>query len=134
MLVIHRRQPVWRRTLTGLAAAGVLLAATGADAQPQRSADALLVWVTAVREHQPGKADAPAGIVAGLSYGDRVRLNPAMQLFLNAVRGQPVVTKSESARQIMELFRSVRRDPGLAPFLRRAAVLHTDAAVFAAEF
>ena len=105
-----------------------------ARAQTQASADLLRKWVTAAREHVPGQADASAGVVAGWSYGDRARLHPSMELFLAMVRGEGVPNKTDPQRQIIDLFQSVRGGTGLVTFLKRAAVLHTDAAIFRDRF
>ena len=105
-----------------------------ARAQTQASAELLRRWVTAAREHVPGQADASAGVVAEWSYGDRARLHPSMELFLAMVRGEGVPDKTDPQRQIIDLFRSVRVDTGVVTFLKRAAVLHTDAAIFRDRF
>jgi tetratricopeptide (TPR) repeat protein len=57
-----------------------------------------------------------------------------MQLFLRALAGQPVVTRRDEQKQVTALFRAVRTDPGVEAFIRRAAVLHADAAIFAGDF
>ncbi|HEY2433421.1 MAG TPA: tetratricopeptide repeat protein [Vicinamibacterales bacterium] len=114
-----------------VALCAVLLgAAPDVRAQSLQSADALATWVNAVKAHGPGKNDRPLGFVAALKYSDRAILNSAMRLFLGAVHGQAIAGKSAAQRQVIELYRSVRVDPGLAPFLERAAILHADAAIF----
>jgi tetratricopeptide (TPR) repeat protein len=107
----------------------LLASALDARAQTQGSTDALASWVVAVRTHEPGKPDSAAALVAALKYSDRIRLHPAMQLFLTAVRGQAVATRTDPQRRILELFRSVRTNPGVVEFFERAAVLHADAAM-----
>ncbi len=117
------------------AIAAILLAgATAAQAQSVASANALQQWVAAVKAHQPGGPDAAARMVAALTYQQRSVLNPAMEVFLRALRGDRVDTGSQGQHEILELFRSVRADPGAVPFLRRAAILHTDAAILADRF
>jgi tetratricopeptide (TPR) repeat protein len=122
---------VSRVLLAGLA---LLATVTSARAQPAPSVEALRRWVAAVREHTPGKADASAGFVAGLKYSDRLRLNPAMQVFLKAVREPDAAPARGSQRPIQDLVYEMRANSGVAAFLRRAVILHTDAAVFAVEF
>ena len=119
----------------GVAAAVLLLgAATAARAQDEASAAALGTWVAAVRAHQPGQADQAAGVAASMSYADRRVLDPAMNLFLRVLHAPPVRPRSKAAAEIAELVRSVRRDPGVAPFLRRAVMLHTDAVIYASRY
>ena len=124
------------RTLLRTSACAMAFLAAGATARAQGmdSAEALDRWIAAVRAHEPGKADAAVGSTAALKYSDRVRLNPAMRMFFVALRGGVLATKTDAQRRIGELFRAVRMDPGLGAFVRRAAVLHTDAAVFKDDF
>jgi tetratricopeptide (TPR) repeat protein len=119
---------------TAVLAIASLTAVPPAGAQTKASADALERWITAVKTHVPGHADAAARLMAGLSYNDRLQLNPAMELFFKALRGEDVPIRSDPQRQIADLFRSVRTQPGLIGFISRAAVLHGDAAIFADRF
>ncbi len=112
----------------------LLAVATAAEAQSATSVTALKQWVAAVTAHQPGRPDAAARMVAGLTYQQRSLLNPAMEVFLSALRGEGVETGSDTQDRILELLGSVRTDPGIGPFIRRAAVLHTDAAILANRF
>jgi tetratricopeptide (TPR) repeat protein len=115
---------------------GVVLVAadvTAARAQTMASAAALDRWVTAVREHKPGRSDKPAATIAALSYANRVALNQAMPLFLRGLQGKAVSKDSDAQRQIDALVHAVRFEPGAATFLRLAAILHTDAAVFRSD-
>jgi tetratricopeptide (TPR) repeat protein len=124
--------------MTGAArsiATTLLLAyAPAAQAQSTQSVNALRRWIDAVRAHAPGQADAAAGVAAGFTYADRLELNPAMQLFLKVMRGEAVATRTDAQRRTVELFRSVRAIPGPQEFVRRAAILHTDAAIFSDHF
>ena len=120
--------------IAALAALLLLAMPRETRAQTEASAASLQRWVTAVRAHVPGEADAAAGFVATLSYNNRVELNMAMQVFFAALRGQAISERTAPRRQINELFSSVRVDPGIAAFLRRAAILHTDAAIFRVRF
>jgi tetratricopeptide (TPR) repeat protein len=122
------------RAGTAAACAAILSIAAPVSAQSATSVDALASWVNAVKAHTPGKSDAPVGFIAALKYSDRVILNPAMTLFLTAVRGGSIATKSTEQQRIVDLYRAVRSHPGLAVFLERAAVLHADAAIFRDKF
>lgn len=123
-----------RALRTGAGVIALLAAAATARAQGMESAEALDRWVAAVRGHEPGKVDAAARSMAVLKYSERARLNPAMRMFLGALRGGMLASKTDAQQRIADLFHSVRMDPGLGAFVRRAAVLHTDAAVFADDF
>src|SRR5262249_11716461 len=97
-------------------------------------AAALEEWVEAVRTHEPGRPDAAAAHVASWSYARRVELNPGMQRFLTMLLGNgPVVTRTPQQEEIRTLVRRTRSDPGISAFIRRAAILHTDTALFAAD-
>jgi len=117
----------------GIAAAfaALLLACPcAARAQDEASAAALQQWVAAVREHKPGKPDAAASTVASMSYAERRQLHPAMETFLHDLHSQTARSRSPAQAQILELVRSVKENPGVGLFLRRAVILHTDAAVY----
>jgi tetratricopeptide (TPR) repeat protein len=96
---------------------------TGATAIAVRS------WVAAVRSHGPGRRDAAAGQMSTLTFEKRVELNPGVALFLNVLVGQRVATNSEARKDIAEAARQTRQNPGVDVFLKRAAVLHGDAAL-----
>jgi tetratricopeptide (TPR) repeat protein len=83
-----------------------------------------------VTAHAPGKPDAAAKSVAAMSYTARSRLQPAMQMFLQQLHTEPGRPRTSAQATIFGLVRSVREGPGAAAFLERAAILHTDAAVF----
>lgn len=123
-----------RALRTGACVMALLAAAATARAQGMESAEALDRWVAAVRAHEPGKADAAAGSMAVLKYSERARLDPAVRMFFDAVRGGMLASRTDAQRRIADLFHSVRMDPGLGAFVRRATVLHTDAAVFKDDF
>jgi tetratricopeptide (TPR) repeat protein len=112
----------------------VLATATSVRAQDDASVESLRRWVSAVREHGQGKPDAAAGVIASMSYAERSRLNPAMQVFQRVLRVEPGRPQTRPIGEIFALARSVRQDPGVAPFLRRAAILHSDAAIYRENF
>ena len=107
-----------------------LVSAAPASAQSDESAAALQRWVEAVRTHVPGKADAQARSVASMSYADRARLQPSMQAFLQSLHARPGRPRTKAQAVIFNLARPIREDAAVTSFLRRAAMLHTDAAVF----
>jgi tetratricopeptide (TPR) repeat protein len=117
------------KRLALFACALIAVAAPG-RAQSRQSVDALETWINAVKAHQPGTADRPVAFVGALKYSDRVILNPAMTVFLAAVRAGSTIARSDQQNRIVDLARAVRNNPGFSAFLRRAALLHTDAAIF----
>ena len=122
-----------RRAAAIGAVVALLGTAPSAGAQPQASVDALQQWADAVRKHEPGKPDPAAAHVASWSYAHRVELNPAMERFLAMPRDEGLVSRTPQQEAIAALFRSVGKDPGMPAFLRRASMLHTDAAIFAED-
>lgn len=124
------RQPL------AVAVAALLLLGRAAPlrAQTIASAEALERWVTAVKTHVPGKADAAAASVASLGYRSRLELDPAMRKFLASIRGERLTANDQAAAKLAALLRSVKEDPGIEPFVKRAVLLHTDAAVFGDRF
>jgi tetratricopeptide (TPR) repeat protein len=96
---------------------------------------ALREWVSAVEDHVPGRADAAVRHVAGLRYSVRVELNKSYSQFIKALPENFAVTRSEDDENEVILFaRAVRQRAGVAAFLKRAAMLHTDALIFAGQF
>lgn len=123
------------RETAALVARGLLVlfvSVAPASAQEEASVQALRRWAGAVVDHQPGSPDAAAAFTASLTYAHRVQLNPAMELFIKVLRGDVVGTARDGAqRQIFDLHAALRQNPGIEPFIRRAAILHADAAIFA---
>ena len=112
----------------------VLGTASPLRAQTTASVEALDRWATAVGTHTPGQPDAAVAEVVSLSYGQRSELYPAMRMFLAYMRGQKFATKEDGAKRVTALARRVQENPGTEVFLKRAALLHTDAAVFSDRF
>jgi tetratricopeptide (TPR) repeat protein len=107
------------------------------DAQRQTIAtrDAVYHWVEAVNAHVPGQPDAAVGTIVAMTYRARGELNTSFPLFMRVLRERSVVvTRSELERAVTRLARSVRTDPGPPAFLKRAAMLHADALMFANRF
>jgi tetratricopeptide (TPR) repeat protein len=91
---------------------------------------AVQAWVTAVRRHTPGKPDDSVAAIDAMSFDARRELNTGLGLFFAALKSQTVVTSSGAQKLIVEIGRSARQTPGSDAFLKRAAVLHSDAAVY----
>jgi tetratricopeptide (TPR) repeat protein len=126
-----------RRAVARIAVALSLLSATsGLQAQrpTTQSAAALQRWVDAVNAHRPGRPDASVERVTAMSYADRRELNASMQMFLGVLRGHPFGTRNTAEKSVSALARRMLESPGFAVFLERAAVLHSDAVVFADKF
>jgi tetratricopeptide (TPR) repeat protein len=120
-----------------LAAVLLVFAARPLDAQRQTTAslDAINTWVEAVNAHVPGRPDPPVGAIIAMTYIARRDLNTAMPLFIRVLaEREVVVTRSELDKAVTGLARTVRLTPGPWTFLKRAAVLHSDAVVFASRF
>lgn len=103
--------------------------ASGPDDVTGATAMAVRRWIALVRSHAPGRRDAAVGQISTLTFDKRLELNPGMSLFLNALVGQRVVTNSEARKDIVEAALQTRQNPGVDVFLKRAAVLHGDAAL-----
>jgi tetratricopeptide (TPR) repeat protein len=93
------------------------------------SLEALRSWVDAVNSHLPGHRDASLVTVSSLTYEQRSILNDALPLFLNYLLAKGGAIRTESDRHIAAIGIAARRMPGTDAFLKRAAVLHSDAAV-----
>jgi tetratricopeptide (TPR) repeat protein len=106
-------------------AAGIPLS----GAMPPATVEALRSWVDAVNRHVPGRRDASLVTVSSLTYEQRSTLNDALPLFLNYLLAKGGPTRTESERNIAAIGIAARRIPGTDAFLKRAAVLHSDAAV-----
>jgi tetratricopeptide (TPR) repeat protein len=85
-------------------------------------------WVAAVKNHTPGQRDPAVEMVSRLSFADRRELNAGMESFLNALlKGSVAGTPAE--KLLASLAGATRQSPGANAFLKRAAVLHADAAL-----
>ena len=102
--------------------------------QTTASMTALRQWVEAVTDHVPGEPDAAVRYVAGMTYSARMELNKLYPLFIKLLREGFVVTRSEMASDVVTLARNVGRRSSSEAFLKRAAMLHTDALIFSSRF
>ena len=98
----------------------------------------LVAWTNAVMEHTPGRVDGPVAMVRRWTFAERIDLNPAMQMFLDALttaRPSAVPKKSADpprpADRVRSLAEAAFHSMGVTTFLERAAVLHGDAAMAA---
>jgi tetratricopeptide (TPR) repeat protein len=92
---------------------------------------ALQSWVTAVTSHTAGQNDEPVEAIHAMSFDARAQLDSALALFFAALKPTaPRRVTSESAHSIGAIAREVAQSPGADVFLKRAAILHTDAAIY----
>jgi hypothetical protein len=91
-------------------------------------------WVHAVHAHVPGTPDGSVAAVRRLTYRNRVDMNSGIDFFFLVLHGLPVSTKgNRAAEQLMGIAHGAGM-PDAATFLKLAAVLHTDAVIFAERF
>ncbi len=102
--------------------------------QTPASMTVLRQWVEAVNDHLPGEPDAAVRYVAGMTYSARVELNQLYPLFIKVLQGNVVVTRGGIDSDVAALARTVRLRSDSAAFLKRAAMVHTDALIFAGRF
>ena len=122
-----------------LALAGALLFPAVAAAQdsvvPPHRVDARTVtafetWIAAVNDHRPGTDDAPLEIVAAFSMVQRADLSAGMSLFLDGLKNKGAPGSVEGAQmRVKQLGLRAAQNPGMLVFLKRAALLHADAAI-----
>jgi Tfp pilus assembly protein PilF len=97
-------------------------------------AAAVRAWVEAVKSHDPGHADRAVRSVSAYSYAGREQLNAGMRLFLIGLFGTVVTTRdaapgNPAAEEILTIAHAAGT-PTAANFLKRAAVLHADVAMY----
>lgn len=111
----------------------VVLAGGGGRAQTPpitpSTAEAIERWVDAVTSHVPGETDAAVRAVWSMTREDRKTLHPGMAPLLDAAAGKRVTSRSPLVRRIADIGAQLARSPGAAEFVKRAAVLHGDAAM-----
>ena len=122
---------------------GVLVSASPAPAQTQPWVT-LETWVSAIERHQSGRDDDAARAIAEMSAADLEGAFGHMVLLLNVtfVEDEPRgfdrlfkgfavrIDLSRSDREILTSLAERITKPGLDRFLKRAAALHTDVALF----
>jgi tetratricopeptide (TPR) repeat protein len=127
-----------RKAMAGTALVTVLALAPGgtvaaADRLTPAAVEELQQWIAAVSAHVPGRADEWVSATARLSYRRRETLSPAMTLFLAFFEQQKlqqiVKTKGDDEARVVDLARKIGQSPGMSAFLKRAVILHSDAAM-----
>src|SRR5262249_15838889 len=98
-------------------------------------------WANAVAVHRAGLPDQAVATVCRMSYRDRVDLNAGIDLFFKACAGEVQTKKTGEIRSKEDLAAQAVIDAGhaaghplSATFLKRATILHTDAAIFRAVY
>jgi tetratricopeptide (TPR) repeat protein len=95
-----------------------------------RTAAAFETWITAVNEHQPGMDDAPLETVAAFSMVQRADLSAGMSLFVRGLENKGALGSLEDAQMRVTLLGlRAAQHPDMLVFLKRAALLHADAAI-----
>jgi len=107
---------------------------TAADAITNATAAVIQKWAHAVEGHVAGKPDEAVATVCSMSYRERAAMNAGMDLFFMALPGGEFRSKDNSAAQAVIAVAHAAGQPLPATFLKRAAILHTDAAIFRALF
>ena len=88
-------------------------------------------WTGAVQRHVPGRADDELAVASELTFEQRVLLDEGMSFFLSALRKRSPRATTDATRRLLSLAKAAAGDnPNL--FLKRAAVLHADAAMIRA--
>jgi tetratricopeptide (TPR) repeat protein len=103
--------------------------AAGADDITPVTVAAMAKWVAAVQSHVPGKRDPEVEMVSGLTYDNRWDLSVSMGFFLSYLRAKPLDIKNSAEERLARMAGTIRQVPGPDAFLKRAAVLHADAAL-----
>lgn len=125
-----------RRTVAMALVLVVLVSSETLHAQKLTTASVAMLkqWIGAVTTHTPGVPDAAVAATASMTYEQRYQLNLAMPLFRKVLRSEPVGCRDDLSCEVIDRTNTVRTSPGPERFLERAAILHADAAIFAARF
>lgn len=118
--------------LTAVSLLSIVHASPAQSSDIEESSLALLQrWDEAVRGHQAGKLDEAVERTMALTREDRRTLTPAIRVFLTALtgRGRALSVSTDPERRTLALGHAARQSPGVLPYLRRAAILHTDVAI-----
>jgi tetratricopeptide (TPR) repeat protein len=107
----------------------LVMSGSGLEGLTDAQAQAIAKWVAAVQDHAPGRRDAAAGRIATMTFAQRTELHEGMAMFLAALQGKRVAARNNAETQVVELAIRMRVNPGTDPFLKRAAVLHSDVAL-----
>ena len=115
----------------------LILSLMAAPHQPQvrQSAPMLLDWIVAVREHQAGESDRVLSTITAWTYDDLEEMRPLLETLVDAPsknNPQRAKRRSRVTARDMEAVREALKFRGVMDFdtfRRRAAILHTDAAL-----
>jgi tetratricopeptide (TPR) repeat protein len=87
-------------------------------------------WVAAVNAHRPGVTDAALETVVAYSLAQRRQLSAGMPQFLDGLTHNEVKGSLEpSSTAVKQLGHLAAQSPGTTVFLKRAALLHAEAAI-----
>jgi hypothetical protein len=123
-----------------LVAAFVVLLLTSADAgADERTILRLRGWIDAVDRHAAGQTDPALAVVTAWTYDDLELMRPYVEAVVLAPpdRNRDRVSRARRIRReasaILELTRSLQSRGDFDVFRKRAAMLHTDAAMLGSE-
>ena len=117
-----------------VACVSVAITHVTADDITDATADIIQKWANAVETHVAGRPDAAVAMVCGMSYRDRADMNAGINLFFMALpEGNSPLKGSRAFRAVVAVAHAAGQ-PLPARFLKRAGILHTDAAIFRALF
>jgi tetratricopeptide (TPR) repeat protein len=114
--------------------AAIVGAAGQVEKMTPATAAAIRSWVDAVKTHVPGRVDSPLITVARLSYAQREELNVGIEFFLHILVGGNHDTKGNNAAKAIAEITHLARNPDVDSFLKRAVILHSDAAEYIDNF
>ena len=116
-----------------LAVPGITVGAARAEQADVAAAVDVQAWADAVRHHVPGQQDDAAAWVSALTPERRTALRNGLGLFREALTGKNVRVSSAAEKRVADLGADIAKSPGPTEFVRRALVLHSDAAITALE-
>jgi tetratricopeptide (TPR) repeat protein len=123
----------WPPLAAALAVALLLSAPLSGQRFSSSAVDALQYWMDAVQKHRAGLRDEWLESIVRLTYRDRATLDPAMSAFLALFAGdagqQRTAKPSLVHQRALDLARTLQSGGESVLFLKRAAILHTDAAI-----
>ncbi len=117
------------RAATAFAVLALIAVPRASDDITPTTVAAIETWVAAVEKHVPGQRDAPVEMVSALTYEQRRELDAGMECFLGFLLGKSVVSRTPGEKLLAGMAGAGRQVGGANGFLKRAAVLHADAAL-----
>jgi tetratricopeptide (TPR) repeat protein len=107
---------------------------TATDDITDATAAVIQKWADAAEMHVAGHPDEAVATVCRMSYRDRVDMNAGIDVFFKVLQGAEYRSKDNRAVQAVIAVARRAGQPAPATFLKRAAILHTDAAIYRALF